>query len=98
MTAQAWPSTKGLSVYNALSKAMEDMRAPEILDYLRAVWDPNMTATYVHDGVAFLVKKDFVRIDGETVRLKERGPNRKGKLVVRTDHDRDLKMLPRWSP
>jgi hypothetical protein len=98
MTAPAWPSTKGLSVYNALSQSMRDMSDDEILAYLRAVWDPDMTATYVHEGIAFLVSKDFVRLDGETVRLRERGPNRKGKLVVRANQDRDLNMLPHWSP
>lgn len=98
MSAQAWPSTKGLSVYNALSQGMRDMAHDEILAYLRDIWDPHMEPQYVHDGIAFLVSRDFVKIDGPVVRLKERGPNRKGKILVRANDDRDLVMKPHWSP
>jgi hypothetical protein len=97
MKSEPWPSTKGMSVYNALSKSGEDMKPPEILGYLRAVWDPEIDASYVHDGIAFLVSRDLVRIDGETVRLLERNASGKGKLIVRSNHDRDLKQLPHWS-
>lgn len=78
---------------------MRDMEPGEILSYLRAVWDPHMDEEYVSEGIEFLTKKDFVRIDGSIVRLKERGPNHKGRLVVRSDEDRDLAMLlTHWSP
>jgi hypothetical protein len=98
MSDTSWPSTRGLSVFNALSCAGKDMSADGILEYLRAVWDPKMGAEYVTDGIAFLRENDMVRIDGETVRLKERGPNGKGRIVVRADDDRALRVLPHWSP
>jgi len=98
MTAEAWPSTKGLSVYNALSHGLRDMTDEEILSYLRTAWDPQLERAYVHDGIAFLVQREFVRVDGPTVRLKERGPNGKGKMVVRANEDTDLRMTEHWSP
>lgn len=97
MTDAAWPSTKALSVFNALSQSCVDMTQAGILDYLRAVWDPKMAPEYVAEGVEYLVAQKWVRIDGDVVRI-DRGPNRKGRLVVRAEEDRSLRMLAHWSP
>lgn len=93
-----YPSTKGLSVYNAVSQSGRDMTADEILGYLRAVWDPKLGPEYVTDGVEFLAQRALVKLDGEKVCMKKRGPNGKGQLLVRVDEDRGLKMLPHWTP
>ena len=84
---EPWPSTKGLSVYNALMLG-GDMTPDQIVAYLRAHWDPAMTREYVDAGIAFVAAKSWTMVDGEEVRLLTR-PRR----AVRINEDADLALV-----
>ena len=79
-----YPSTKGLSVYNALSLG-GDMSAAGLLEYLRLHFDSDLSSRYVDDGIEFLREKGWISEDAGVVRLATR-PRR----AVRIKRDKDL--------
>lgn len=83
--SDAWPATKGLSVYNAL-KLGGPMTPPRIADYLREHWDPETTDEYVAGGIAFIAEKSWISQD-EAGQLRLTRTNMK---AIRTADDRDL--------
>lgn len=85
--SEPWPSTKGLSVYNALSLG-GDMTPDQIVSYLRTHWDPDISRSYVDDGLSFIAAKSWVSVDGESVRLLTR-PQR----AIRANADADLELV-----
>jgi hypothetical protein len=82
-----WPSTKGLSVYNAL-KLGGAMAPLQIAEYLREHWDTSVTDDYVADGIAFIAEKGWVRQD-ESGQLSR---THSGFHAVRTAEDSDLRL------
>lgn len=90
MTDPIYPSTKALSVYNALSLSGRDMTPAEVLAYLRDHWDPKVTPEYVAEGAAYLIERKMAH-EIEGVLIAPRLPNsRKTKPVKRANDDRDL--------
>lgn len=88
--ADHYPSTKGLSVYNALSVSGRDLTEEEIGEYLRETFDENVDAAYVATGVQFLLERGFaVRVHGLVV-IPRYGAHRLGRELKRTKHDTDL--------
>jgi hypothetical protein len=71
MTDPAWPSTKGLSVYNAL-KLGGDMTRGQLFAYLREHWDPAIAPEYIDAGVAFIAEKNWASEDVDGVHLLTR--------------------------
>lgn len=61
MTKDHWPSTKALSVYNALLIADRALSPVEIGNLLREHWDSAVDAEYVATGESFLIERGFVR-------------------------------------
>lgn len=92
----SWPSTKALSVYNALSLAGADMTANELVAFLRECFDPRIGPEYVAEGIAFLNRKRFAVMDGQTVVI-QRSPQGRGRKLMRINEDADLVMLPKWN-
>ncbi len=92
----AWPSTCALSVYNALSMSRKDMTRQELLEFLRASWDPQTSEGYVSDGIDFLLRRNMIKVSDDKVLLIERGPQGQGRQMQRTADDADLVMLPNW--
>lgn len=93
MSDDSWASTKGLSVYNALSMSGRDMSAEDVLAFLRGHWDPEMDLSYVHEGIGFLLRRNFVELRGDLIAIPVRNPNtRAGRPLFRIDSDRDLAM------
>jgi hypothetical protein len=87
---EPWPSTKALSVYNALSLARRDMTRAGILEYLREAWDPDVPADFVATGVDFLLERGFVREEDGAVVPRERRPNGFCRPLRRIDGDANL--------
>lgn len=93
MSASDWPSTHGLSVYNALSLSGRDMTPGEILDYLRAHFDAQFTTEAVNTGIEFLLARGYVRRVGAALRVarwKTGTKTRAAWPLVRTQNDREL--------
>jgi len=85
-----YPSTKGLSVYNALSLAGRDLTPDEIGDYLRATFDERVDAAYVAVGIDYLVKRGFAERAHGLVVIPRYGADRHGRALVRAREDIDL--------
>jgi hypothetical protein len=68
----SWPSSKGLSVFNAL-RISGAMTPEQIRDYLRTNWDPVLPLAYVAGGIDFLDGKGWIAHDGDAVRLVVNG-------------------------
>ncbi len=87
----AWPSTKGLSVYNAL-KLGGSMTPQQVASYLRTHFDPEsreVTDQYVIDGIAFIAAKSWIRQDdsGQLSLLN------RAMRAARTDDESDLVLV-----
>lgn len=80
----AWPSAKGLSVYNVL-KLGGDMSRESVLAYLRAHWDPETTQDYVDGGLMFLGFKGWAEQSDGQIRLLTRG-----RSAAKTEDETDL--------
>jgi len=86
-----WPSTKALSVYNALSLSGRDMRAGEIATFLQEVDDPGMDEAYVLEGLNFLLAHALVQIAQDIVVIPIRHPKtRMGRPLVKTRDETKL--------
>ena len=79
-----WPSTRALSVYNALRFNNRPMAPAEICEFLCDEWDDTIDGEYVKHGIAFLLARGFVRLDGAMV-----APTLKRRLV-RANDDAEL--------
>lgn len=89
-----WPSSKGLSVYNALSMSRRDMTAQQIREYLRSSWDDSVSEAYVQEGIVFLLKKGWVRDVSGVVTLTVRTPGRRtGPACVKVKGETDLRLM-----
>jgi hypothetical protein len=80
-----WPSTKALSVHNALLVNHRDMTGDEILAFLRTTFDKRVDAQYVAIGITFLVERGFATTQGTLVVA-----NRAIGELLRTNNDADL--------
>jgi hypothetical protein len=89
-----WPSTKGMSVFNAL-KFGGNMTPQQITAYLRRHWDPQIEQAYVNEGLDFIRKKGWISSDGDEVKLSIGGND--AFSVERDANDADLRLV-RWSP
>ena len=90
MSSTDWPSTKALSVYNALSISGRDMTPDEIGEFLRAEWDPTVDDEYVQTGTQFLLRRGFVRRFENLIVIARHPTTRTARKLVRTDRDADL--------
>ncbi len=94
MPREIYPSTKALSAYNMLSLARRDLTPAEILEGLQEHWDPALDASWVTEGVGFLVANGFVaEQDGKVVPARPRAPDGKIWPLRRADENRAL----RWA-
>lgn len=67
MSAQLYPSTKALSVYNTLSLSRRDLTRTEIVASLQEHYDASVDEAWVTEGIAFLVERALAVVDGEQV-------------------------------
>lgn len=80
-----WPSTKGLSVHNALLVNGRDMTRDEIAAFLRSSFDKRVDGQYVDVGIRFLVDRGFATTVGPLVVA-----NRQIGELIRINNDADL--------
>jgi hypothetical protein len=94
MSAEIYPSTKALSVYNMLSLARRDLTQVEVLEALQEHWDPALTLEWVAEGVTFLVANGFaLEQEGRLAPARPRAPDGKTWPLRRSNANRDL----RWA-
>lgn len=94
MPAQIYPSTKGLSVYNTLSLARQDLDRAAVLGALQEHWDPNLDEAWVSEGAAFLLERGFVtETEGKLRPARPRAPDGRAWPLRRARADTDL----RWA-
>jgi hypothetical protein len=85
-TAEHWPSTKALSVFNVLRITRRGMTPAELVGNLqRAMGDPDVNEEYVVTGIGFLVARGYAEMVGPVVVA-----NALIGELVRTDEDREL--------
>lgn len=94
MSAELYPSTKALSVYNMLSLARQDVDRAAILASLQEHWDPKTDEAFVAEGTAFLVEHGFVvETEGKLAPARPRAPDGKAWPLRRSKSDTEL----RWA-
>lgn len=78
-----WPSTKALSVHNALRISGRAMTRQELVGFLQRGHHPSVGREYVDIGIAFLLQRGFVECVGPLIvsRVDE---------LTRADEDREL--------
>jgi hypothetical protein len=85
-----YPSTKALSVYNALVLSRRDLTRAEVLEYINSSWSRQVDAAYIDAGAAYLLERELVaEIDGVLV-APNRDANGKPPRLVRINNHRDL--------
>jgi len=88
---QPWPSAKALTVFNVLKlRGTKTMTVPQVLEYLREHWDPEYSAEWVSDGVAWLVGRGFLRWQGEQIEVAAFAPNGRIANLVKSPDESDL--------
>lgn len=86
-----WPSTQGWTVYNLLSFSGRDMTRAELLQAIHEYHDQLCDAAYMEGGIAFLLQRRMVKLQGDKVVLPGRDPRtRKGPPLVRARNDAEL--------
>lgn len=94
MSAEIYPSTKALSVYNMLSLCRQDLSRAEMLSRIQEASYPDADGAWIDEGVAFLLERGFVvEDDGKLSPGRPRAPDGKAWPLRRTNADRDL----RWA-
>jgi hypothetical protein len=85
-TSEQWPSTKALSVWNALRIARRAMTPAELVGILRrGMGDPEVNEEYVVTGIGFLIARGSAEMVGPVVVA-----NAQIGELIRTDEDREL--------
>ena len=80
-----WPSTKALSVHNAIRIVGRAMTRDELVGFLQRGHHATVDEEYVDIGVAFLVKRGFSERVGDLI-----ANNPRIGQLVRADKDHDL--------
>lgn len=86
-----WASTRALTVYNLLSFSGRDMTRTELMAAITCFHDDTCDAKYRDDGIAFLLERNLVKLNGEQVVLLGRDPRtREGRKLQRSKDWKEL--------
>lgn len=86
-----WPSTHGITVYNLLSFTGRDLTRTELMQLILRYHDATCTEAYRDSGIAFLLARNMVKLNGEQVVLLGRDPRtRQGRRLCKSADYKEL--------